>query len=86
MKKQYATITFVQEEQANEAYEIYKNKSLVDVVDYLSQWDYGDERLDWRDLPPWGSQDRIFRMGPYVLSYDPGLPYFGLTLVREVEG
>ena len=85
MKKKYAIIVFFQEEAASPAYHIYKNYTLENVVDYLSQWDYGDERLDWRDSPPWGSQDRIFKMGPYILSYDPGLPYFGLTLVREVE-
>jgi len=56
-------------------------ESIAQAVEYLSQWDYGDD--DIRDDIGAGSDDTVVEHGGYVLTYNVGLGYVGL--LRPIE-
>ena len=55
--------------------------SYEEIVEYLSQWDYGKETDDAHttDDASWGSADTLFEHNGYVLSFNLGLGYYGLN-------
>lgn len=81
-KGKYCSIVFMQSdtEDVKEPLRILEENGLEAVIDYLSQWDFGGESE--YDIPigdPWGKSDTIYRKGNYVLSYNLGLGYIGLS-------
>lgn len=61
-----------------------RNLKESDVVEYLAQWDYGSEmEHSPRNEPPYGTSDTVFKYGEYILSYNSGLGYAGLTRIEE---
>lgn len=65
-----------------EEYSDIADMGLDEMVDYLSQWDYGDETdaahtHEHEHL--WGSADAVTVVGEYVLSQNHRLGYVGLS-------
>lgn len=56
--------------------------TIADAIEYLSQWDYGDDDNVRADLGA-GSRDEIVERDGYVLTWNLGLGYVGLS--RRVE-
>lgn len=87
----YASIVFLQGDEAEvkEAFEILDKKGEEGLLDYLLQWDYGDAPIETMKRIPWGLKDSLFKKGSYVVSYNVGLGYVGLTVllgrVEELE-
>lgn len=52
-----------------------------EMAEHLSQWDFGQETDDahTRETYPWGSSDRVRRIGEYVLTSNIGLGYASLN-------
>jgi hypothetical protein len=52
-------------------------------VEYLAQWDNGDEAEVWDtdtdNGKPWGTADYTYEQGEYVMSWNPPLGYVGLV-------
>ena len=81
----WVEIVFLQNSQdAEEPLQILENQGEEAAIKYLSQWDYGgeNEHSPTEDAP-WGSSDKTFEQGDYVLSWNSGLGYIGLA--RKVE-
>lgn len=49
-------------------------------IDYLSQWDYGDEQ-ELVEMLSHGTLDDVVEHGDYILSWNLGLGYVGLERV-----
>jgi hypothetical protein len=58
-------------------------ESAREAVEYLSQWDYGDNDGELREEPPAGTEDAIVYAdgGEYVLTANLGLGYVGLSRI-----
>lgn len=82
---QYASIVFLQGDEAVEALEILENDGEQAVLDYLMQWDYG-EYDEVRDESGRGTDDDSFTSGDYVVSYNNRLGYIGLEKAITGEG
>ena len=52
-----------------------------EMASHLEQWDYGQETDDahTRDSYPWGSSDRVYKVGQYTLAINYGLGYASLN-------
>lgn len=86
----YADIVFLQEgvqEDTQWAVDVLYNnegiisygvteESLAATLEYLKQWEYGEEAVTDRD--PWGTSDDVFHIGEYVITANNGLGYVGL--------
>ena len=75
---QYETIIFLQNDEADEALDILKEKGSIFALEYLRRWDYGDSG-DWSERTPWGAGDDLYRIGAYVINARPSMGYIGLT-------
>lgn len=78
----YANIVFQQESDAYETERILEEQGIESAVKHLAQWDNG-EYYDITDNPSHGSNDEVYRVGEYLLSYNKHLPYIGLEKVIE---
>ena len=70
--KKYQEITFLQGEAATEAIALLEDQGEEAALDYLKQWDNGDESMCY-DESPAGNSDQIYRKGDYVLNYNTSL-------------
>ena len=95
--KVYTNIIFIHDYENTEVKRLLNSLYLIDsgiedteekLINYLSQWDYGDS-ADISSAPPWGSSDTLYSMDRgssedvYMLSYNLGLGYASLTIVQE---
>ncbi len=81
--KKYQEITFLQGEAATEAIALLEDHGEEAALDYLKQWDNGDDSMCY-DESPAGSYDQIYREGDYELNYNTALEYIGLyKIIRE---
>lgn len=48
-----------------------------ETIEYLAQWDYGDED-NVRDEMPTGTHDEVVERDGYILTWNAGLGYVGL--------
>ena len=93
----WISVVFLQGDEAERPLRILGELGHVDAVDYLAQWDYGDETTDAAmengyvyDEPGEGTNDRVMRSGDYALVVNAQLGYVSLlrrhttTLEREV--
>jgi hypothetical protein len=62
-------------------------ESAEEAVEYLSQWDYGDDDGELRDELPAGSNDAVIFAdgGEYVLTAHLGLGYVGLSRIVKAD-
>jgi len=79
---QYSSIVLAQGEDALEPLEILESKGEMAAVEYLKQWETGEEVPEY--AAPWGEGDRLFfttwkHGARYVLTWHRGGLYIGLT-------
>jgi hypothetical protein len=77
MKVRYVHIVFLQGDEAVEALELLDRAHEEQVIEYLRQWETGDEG-GGELRPPWGTADSYYEDGPYIVSYNRPLGYIGL--------
>lgn len=89
--ERWITVVFLQGEEADRPLRILGELGHVDAVDYLAQWDYGDETTQAAlengyvyDEPGTGTNDRVMSSGDYALVVNPHLGYVSL-LRRHTE-
>ncbi len=81
----WISVVFLQGDEAERPLRILGELGHVDAVDYLAQWDYGDETTDAAmengyvyDEPGEGTNDRVMRSGDYALVVNPQLGHVSL--------
>ena len=79
----YFPIISLQGKQAAEVLPIIEHQGEPAAIDFLSQWDFGAESEHSPQPAPWGADDRLYRSGPYILSYNLPLGYVGLCRVAD---
>lgn len=83
--ERWISVVFLQGDEADRPLHILGELGHVDAVDYLAQWDYGDETTDAAmengyvyDEPGEGTNDRVMRSGDYALVVNPHIGYVSL--------
>ena len=80
--------TFTDKSTGEKGVDAFFDASEEDMMEYLMQWEYG-ERGEVSDKEPWGTSDKKFEKKEgdvtYVMNYNRGLEYAGLTRVENVE-
>ena len=83
--ERWISVVFLQGDEADRPLRILGELGHVDAVDYLAQWDYGDETTDAAmengyvyDEPGEGTNDRVMRSGDYALVVNPHIGYVSL--------
>ena len=80
----YASIVFLQGDQAEEVFNILHKKGEKEAYNYLLQWNCGDSPIEENTnvgFTPWGLTDELYEEGNYVMSYNNTIGYIGLTQV-----
>lgn len=73
----FVDIVFLQGENFDDIEGLLEN-SFEDVVEYMSQWEFGDEEMSEMSLAPWGTSDTVFysvKYPGYILSFNRALGY-----------
>lgn len=81
----YLEIVFIQNEEAETPLKILEEQGEDAAMNYLRQWDYGDEDGEIYDENPGGSSDSVYRKGNYVMTYNTSLGYVGLCKIIDEE-
>lgn len=83
--ERWISVVFLQGDEADRPLRILGEMGHVDAVDYLAQWDYGDETTDAAmenghvyDEPGEGTDDRVMHSGDYALVVNAQLGYVSL--------
>lgn len=79
----FAQIVFIQDEEATEVGDLLNDQGIEAVVEYLAQWDMGESEIRDESSAGTGWMEREHRSGPYILSWNPYIGYFGLQRVVE---
>ena len=81
----WVSVVFLQGEEADRPLRILGELGHVDAVDFLAQWDYGDETTQAAlengyvyDEPGEGTNDRVALSGDYALVVNPHIGYVSL--------
>ena len=81
----WVSVVFLQGEEADRPMRILGELGHVDAVDFLAQWDYGDETTQAAlengyvyDKPGEGTNDRVALSGDYALVVNPHVGYVSL--------
>lgn len=81
----WVNVVFLQGEEADRPLRILSELGHVDAVDFLAQWDYGDETTQAAlengyvyDEPGEGTNDRVALSGDYALVVNPHVGYVSL--------
>lgn len=80
---QYANIVFMQGQEAEEVIDILNSQGEEAALRHLQQWDNG-EYHDISDYP-FGKSDKLFKSGDYIMGYNTGIPYVGLSKVLPAD-
>ena len=83
--KKYMEIVFIQNEEAETPLKILEEQGEDAAMNYLRQWDYGDDDGEFYDRNPGGSGDSAYRKGNYVMTYNTSLGYIGLCKIIDEE-
>lgn len=75
--KEYADIVFLQGHEAEEVMDILNQQGAEAAMNHLKQWDNGEYHNVTEN--PFGTQDKLYREGDYVMGYNTGIPYIGLS-------
>ena len=81
----YLEIVFIQNEEAETPLKILEEQGENAAMNYLRQWDYGDDNGEIYDRNPGGSGDSVYRKGNYVMTYNTSLGYIGLCKIIDEE-
>ena len=83
--KKYMEIVFIQNEEAETPLKILEEQGEDAAMNYLRQWDYGDDDGEIYYRNPGGSGDSAYRKGNFVMSYNTSLGYIGLCKIIDEE-
>ena len=85
MPSRWINVVFLQGDEADRPLRILGELGHVDAVDYLAQWDYGEETTQAAlengyvyDEPGEGTNDRVMMSGDYALVVNPHVGYVSL--------
>jgi len=78
----FSSIVYIQGDEAGEALDVLEKDGHKALLEYLKQWDYGDN-YDEERKPKWGTEDRKIMFGNYVISQNRHIPSVGLTLLSH---
>ena len=78
---QYTSIIFLQDSEADEPMKILEQDGQDACLEHLREWDYGGSD-EVALKAPWGANDHLFQIFNYVVNYNSGLSYIGLTRVK----
>lgn len=91
VQSRWVSVVFLQGVEADRPLRILGELGYVDAVDYLAQWDYGDETTQGAlengyvyDEPGEGTNDQVFTSDDYALVINPHVGYVSL-LRRHTE-
>ncbi len=83
--ERWINVVFMQGDEADRPLAILRELGHVDAVDYLAQWDYGDETTQAAmangyvyDEPGAGNNDQVMTSGDYALVVNPHIGYVSL--------
>ncbi|OQA82032.1 MAG: hypothetical protein BWY31_03441 [Lentisphaerae bacterium ADurb.Bin242] len=79
--KEYMSIVFIQNEEAEEPLNILEAQGKGAALQYLRQWDYGEDDGETYPENPAGSGDSTYREGNYIMSYNSSMGYIGLCKI-----
>lgn len=74
----YANIIFIQDSEASEYFDMLGTYGEDYLIDYLTNWDYG-EYYDTSETCMCGTSDFKYERGDYILCVNYALEYIGLT-------
>jgi len=80
----YATIVYLQGDEAEEPLKILDEDGSDAAIEYLSQWDDGSYD-NQRDKLSAGTSDHKITKGDYILSYNNSIGYISLDKMIKVE-
>jgi len=80
----YENVVFIQNEEADEPLRILNSQGEEAVIDYLSQWHNPGEH-ETSETPGSGGSDSVYEKDGYILSYNEGLGYIGLSYDTKQE-
>lgn len=90
----WVDVVFVQDTHEHDDFD-FDEASFDEVIEYLTQWDFGDETDAAHTMDEWsaGSSDDVYvsdnpALSDYVLTYNLRLGYYGLVRrpFEDVEG
>lgn len=92
MTKEYATVVFMQGDEAYEVTDKLLNvegvvmhgateESVSEAIAYLSQWGMGED-MTWSESAPWGQQDHVWEAEGYILTASRGGGFVSLNRSR----
>ena len=83
--QKFQEIVFIQGEEAEEPLEILDKHGESSALQYLKQWDYGENDGEIYDEIPAGSNDSTYREDCYIMNYNTSLGYIGLCKINETK-
>lgn len=90
--RRWISVVFLQGSEADEVLDMIDRDGPDAAMEYLKNWDYGDETTDAAmenghvyDLPPAGMLDREVRDGDYQMTYNHTFGHVGLCRLHTIE-
>ena len=74
----YEDVIFLQGEEAEHVLEIIQRDGAEKGIEHLQQWHYSGEHMT-RDELPHGTDDNVHESDGYILYWNSGIPYAGLS-------
>jgi len=85
-QQKYFTIVNVRDYQDPDAMKLVKMKGPDAAIDYLSKYDQGVKSdVNPSTVPPWGSNDKTFDRGDYILFWNENVGYVGLVRTKRAS-
>lgn len=90
-RRQWVSVVFLQGPEADEVLDLIQSEGPSAGIEYLAQWDYGDETTSAALInghvynePPSGSLERTATEGEYTLTYSPFLGQVSLLRAHNI--
>jgi hypothetical protein len=82
-KMKYSDIILMEGSEAQGVLKLLEEEGEESALEFLKQWNYGESTIQEMEegQTPWGRSDDIYRKDDYVMSYNKGLGYIGLTQI-----
>jgi len=82
---EYSNIVFLQDSEAKAALDILSEQGEKATFDHLQyEYNYGGGEIQINNsegFTPWGTDDRLYKEGNYVMAYNLRIGYIGLTQI-----
>lgn len=80
----YENVVFMQGDDALDALNILDQRGEEMALKHLKQWHYPGKHMK-QDQPGYGEADQIYNSGPYIMSYNTGMGYIGLSFDTQYQ-